>query len=105
MCGVGCVWGGAWGGVYVCRVIYACGVVCGVCVCVVLVGWSVCGVGGVCVWWCVCWVMCVYEFSQWPPSARGKGRMGGRQGWRDLSGNVGDGGPSLGEQTLPSGPF
>ena len=27
MCGVGCVGGGAWGGVCVCRVIYACGVV------------------------------------------------------------------------------
>ena len=61
MCGVYmcvCGGGGAWGGVCVCRVIYACGVVLvWVRVCVVLVGWYVCGVG-VCV--CsVCRVVCV----------------------------------------------
>ena len=40
MCGVGCVGGGAWGGVCVCRVIYTCGVV-------LVWGAHVCGVGGV----------------------------------------------------------
>ena len=106
-----------WGGVCVCRVMHVClyGVcVCGVggVVCVwggVYVELSVCGVcmlGDIRVWVvCMCWVMCVCEFWQWPPSARGDGRRRGRQGWRDLSGNVGNGGPSLGEQTLPSGPF
>ena len=80
MCGVGCVGGGAWGGVCVCRVIYACGVVLvWVRVCVVLVEWYVCGVGvcvcsvcrvvcvcmvcvcGVCVgWWVYVWYVCVW---------------------------------------------
>ena len=50
------MWGGACGGMCICRVICACGVV-------LVWGAHVCGVGvvcvwggGVCVWWYVCWV-------------------------------------------------
>ena len=37
--------------------------------------------GDICVWVvCKCWVMCVYEFWRWLPSARGEG---GGEGGRD----------------------